>query len=229
VKRIHLIDEGLLLPWRGLEDVDQAALQVEVAPAQVQDLAAPAAGEQVGQDQGAQAQAGRGLDRNRGQEPGHLLGAQTPGPSVGLPPRRPDSLRGVVCPQAFGAGPAKESDAARPARRSAWRSRAAPPNLPTYPAVREPGSAPGPSAPLAKGRAERQSAAAGCPGRRRRCAGGRSAGGGRRSRPGPARKREPADPALPPGGHSGSGRALAARGDEGGVWPLQPRHSSRSH
>jgi hypothetical protein len=49
----------------------EAALQVEVAPAQVQHLAPPPPGEQVGQDQGAQAQAGRGLDRNRGQQPGH--------------------------------------------------------------------------------------------------------------------------------------------------------------
>jgi hypothetical protein len=87
----------------------EAALQVQVAPAQVQHLAAPAAGEQVGQDQGAQAQAGRGLDGNRSQEPGHLLGAQPPGPGIGLPARGPNPFRGVVLTQAFGTGPAVEA------------------------------------------------------------------------------------------------------------------------
>src|SRR5438132_110412 len=86
----------------------EAALQVQVAPAQVQHLAPPPAGEQVGQDQGAQAQAGRRFDRNRSQEPGHLLGAQPSGPGVGLPPWRPDALAGVVGAQAFGARPAVE-------------------------------------------------------------------------------------------------------------------------
>jgi hypothetical protein len=61
----------------------KAALQVEVAPAQVQDLAATPAGEQVGQDQGAQAQACRRIDRNRRQQPRRLIGAQAAGPGEG--------------------------------------------------------------------------------------------------------------------------------------------------
>ena len=94
---------------------------------------------QVDQDQGAQAQAGRGLDWNRGQQPGHLLGTEASGPGVGLPPRGPDALGGVVT----------------------WTWRAA-------------------LAPLTAGRA-------------------------------------------------GGAWHSWLKGDEGGVWPLQRRHSSRSH
>jgi hypothetical protein len=91
----------------------EAALQVQVLPAQVQDLAAAPTGEQVGKDQCAQAQAGRRVTRNDRQKPGHLLGTEAPGAGVGLPPRRPNSLSGVVGAQAFSVGPAVEATQSR--------------------------------------------------------------------------------------------------------------------
>jgi hypothetical protein len=87
----------------------EAALQVQVLPAQVEDLAAPPPGEQVGEDQGPQTEAWSRLGGNHRQQSGHLLGAQAPGPGVGLAPRRPDALAGVVLAQAFGAGSAVEA------------------------------------------------------------------------------------------------------------------------
>src|SRR2546428_13506268 len=99
--------------WRSLPPLPgvavEAALQVQVAPAQVQDLAAPPAGKQIGEHQRAQTEAGSRAGRNYGQQLGHLLGVQTSSPGLGLPPRWPDPFRGIVLTQAFPAGPAVEA------------------------------------------------------------------------------------------------------------------------
>jgi hypothetical protein len=85
------------------------ALRRVHSPAQVQHLAAPPSREQIGEEQGAKTETGRGITRNDPQQPTHLLGAEPSGPGVGRPPRRADALGGVVRAQAFGAGPAVEA------------------------------------------------------------------------------------------------------------------------
>jgi hypothetical protein len=109
--------------------------------------------------------------------------------------------------------PAQRKKRRRPASSAVWvELESGPSQSPHLPRRPRPGSALARNAEPVGDQARSRSAAAGYRGRRRRCAGEPRARGAERSRPGPARTGEPADPASPPGGHSGSGRSVAARG-----------------